>query len=374
MPFMKNSIRVSSPFLLALLLFCTGGSLKARAQGATSAQRDDVKITLDYESARAVLNLFDKKEVPDEELTRVVALPGNQGLIRQGARFDPKATPDNFKASLKKIIETGSLEPDTFALTRVKARLPQVRALLNQIEENPQALTRSVTERVLNFAPAGVKVDVKVYFILGGTSDGFAPNDKNFFVALDYFEDDVEGLKLLMAHELYHNAQKSARKGEAQANNAPQNVARSLELLRNTLDEGTASVVGDPLEIQNAKGYVTWFQMKYRKNIVRMQTNFALLDSLLYRLYTDPNADSDKLYNIGFSGIWESPLYFVGYRMAKVIEKYKGRAAIATAIGRSPLEFFNLYVEIYKAQNDPEIIRFSKSTEEILQKLAPQKK
>jgi len=358
-------------FIVPACLVTIGANDTFRRPSPVSVQ-GAIEIAADFESARATLDLFTKNTATDEELTRVAQLAGNQGLIRQAARFDPNATEQNFKQSLKQLIETGALKNDPFSFLVVKERLLKTRELLEQIQKNPRALMESVKERMAKYTPAGVSMNVKVYFVVGGTSDGFAPDASRFFVALHYLQDDFEGLRLLMAHELYHNAQgvaRRAKQGNQGSGGSVSNVSRSLNLLQNTLNEGTASVVGDPLEIADGKAYISWFQTKYRNNLRRINVNFALFDTLLFRLYHDPDANANQLYNIGFSGMLDSPLYFVGYRMAKVIEKYKGKDALARAIGDPPIEFFNQYVEIYRKQTDPELIRFDKATEDILAKL-----
>lgn len=355
------------------LLFSTGIFCLIFAVNTFGFQISNIKITFDSESARATLNAFKEKKISDDELARIVKLPGNQGLIKQSSRFDKQATEENFKTSLKQIVETGTVETDTFSFPRVKERLAATQVLLDQIEKNNQTLANEIIDRIRQYTPPGTPIDVKIYFIAGGTSDGFAPDRKTFYVALHYFEDDYEGLKLLMAHELYHNAQSSAISGRKfLKDGAAVNITNSFSLLQSTLQEGTASVVGDPLEITNGKKYISWFQGKFKNNLRRIDTNFALFDTLLYRLYNDAEADTGKLYNIGFSGTFDSALYFVGYRMARVIEKHKGKQAIASAISENPLQFFNQYIELYKKQGDSEAIPFSKSTEEILQKLASQ--
>lgn len=341
--------------------------------------RQNITIELDTASARATLSAFGKATATDE-VTRIAKLPGNQALIRQAGRFDKNATEENFvaalgqsarNASVGKPGEAGPFVPDTFRFTRLRDALAPTRNLLEQIERNPQKLTTEVINRIRLFTPEGVNMKVKVYLIAGGTSDGFAPDANNFYIALDYFEDDYEGLKLLMAHELFHNVQSLTLEGKrVVATDAPPNVRNSHNLLLNTLKEGTASVVGDPLEVAGGKKYTTWFQGKFKNNLRRIDANFALFDTLLFRLYNDPSAEPGRLYNIGFSGSFDSAMYFVGYRMAKSLEKYEGKGAIAASISDDPMKFFARYIALYQKHNDPELIKFSASTEEILKKLS----
>ena len=351
---------------------------KIDAQNLPPPERQaNIQLELDSSSARVLLNLLSRDKVTDEELLRLVKLPTTQAMIRQAARFDPSATEANFKSSLRRVIETGSPEHDPFRFATVKARLEPVRSLLKQIEHSPHTFIAGVSSRLREYAPDNVALKSRVHFIVGGTSDGFAPSSDAFYIALHYYGDDYEGLKMLAAHELFHNLQavlRHARVGDEQTPAAPLNVSNSFAILRNTVNEGTASMVGDALLLPSGKQYSDFLKAKYKKNLDRSKSNFALFEALLYRAYNDPGADYNQLYHLGFSGTWDSPLYFVGYRMGKVIEKYKGKEAIKASVGADPLLFFNQYVEIYKKENAPEIVRFSKSSEEILQKLQQARK
>lgn len=365
------TIKIIAACLAFSLLVLTPPEVQAQNLPSADLQ-NNIQLELDSSSARALLDLFSRGKVADEELLRVMKLPATQAMIQQAARFDPSATEGNFKLSLRRVIETGSSEQDPFRFAIVKARLESVRSLLKQIEDSPQTFIDGVTGRMREYAPDNVALKSRVHFIVGGTSDGFAPSGDVFYIALHYYGDDYEGLKMLAAHELFHNVQAVLRRAQGrdkQTLAAPANVSNSFAILRNTVNEGTASMVGDALLLPSGKQYSDFLKAKYKKNLERIRSNFALFEALLYRAYNDPRADYNQLYNLGFSGTWDSPLYFVGYRMGKVIEKYKGKEAIKALVGVEPLQFFNQYVEIYKKENDPEIVRFSKSCEEILQKL-----
>ena len=363
------------PVVTLYLALCPLVLIKPKVQahsGASAERQNKIQIELDSSNARESLDLLSRDKVTDEELLRVAKNPATQAMIRQAARFDPSATEDNFKSSLRRVIETGSSEQDPFRFGIVKARLEMVNSLLKQIENDPQTFMNAVTGRMREYSPGNVALKAKVYFIVGGTSDGFAPSSGTSYIALHYYGDDYEGLKTMMAHELFHNVQSaltSTRGGNEQTPTAPVNVSNSLAILQNTVNEGTASLVGDAFLLPGGKQYSDFLKAKYKRNLDRIKSNFALFEALLYRAYNDPEADYNQLYNLGFSGTWDSPLYFVGYQMGKVIEKYKGKEAIKASVGADPVLFFNQYIEIYRKHNDQEIDRFSKSSEEIIQKL-----
>lgn len=330
-----------------------------------------VQLELDSTSATALLEALSQNKISDTELSRITSLPGTQAMIRQAARFDPTAKESAFVSSLRSTIESGKAEHDPFRFVLVKSRLELVRSLLKQISKDPNNFIESVASRIVEYAPNDVTLKSKVYLTVGGTSDGFAPTEDAFYLALHYFGDDYEGLKMMAAHELFHNVQAKLRRarGQREQSAQSQHIVSSLALLGNTMNEGTASMVGDGLLLPGGKSYSDFLKGKFKRNLERIKSNFALFELLLYRAYNDPSVEYSQLYSIGFSGTWDSPLYFVGYHMGKVIEKYKGKNAVKALIGAPPSQFFNEYVEIYNRQNGPEILRFSKSTEGILQNL-----
>ena len=363
--------RRSAAYLLVLIL--AGLAPAAPAQTARPGPGDLVTLRLDFESGRAVLDLFDRKRASGDELARVARLEGNRAMIAKAGSFDPAATEAAFVASLGRAIAGERLAEDPFRFNLVRERLELTRALVRRIDADPRGLERAVVERLGRYAPPGLRVDVKVSFVLGGTSDGFAPTDDTFYIALHYFEDDVEGLKLLMAHELYHTVQSAARRasGLERAEPSAANVARAVRLMGAVMNEGTASVVGDPLGVAGGKGYVDRFRAKFERNLARIDSNVALFETLLFRAVHDPTADDGPMYALGFSGAWDSPLYFVGYRMARVIERHRGPGALAAAVGRDPREFFALYLDVARAHDDPEEVRFGATFDRIFAELRP---
>ena len=330
-----------------------------------------VSIQFNYDSAQAVLALFDRKTVTDAELASMAKLPGNQRLIQQAGRFDPGATEKAFKESLKEAVETGVVANDPFHFSEVKKSLTVTRSLLHQVENDPAALKGAVTTSIEDNTPPGLDMHATVYFVVGGTSDGFALGN-TFCVALHFFQGDYLGLKLLMTHELYHIAQNALLPTDSTASTVtpPANIAACTDLLSSTFNEGTATWIADPLEISGGGAYLDFFRNKYQKNLMRIGGDFTLFDTLLYRLYSDPQADETQIYDLGFTGIWDSPLYFVGYQMSKIIAKYEGRAAVTTLVGKNPALFFNRYIHLARLhKDDPDVVLLSASSEKIISEI-----
>ncbi|MGE5415031.1 MAG: DUF5700 domain-containing putative Zn-dependent protease, partial [Syntrophomonadaceae bacterium] len=301
-------------------------------------------------------------------------LPGNVRMVEHQHRFDPEATEARLVESLRQAGAGQPIAPDTFVLeSRAKPRLEGTRALLAHIEANPQAFADEIRRRIRRYTPPDLSFAVRVYFIVGGTSDGFA-DGRVFCVALDYFRDDEEGLRTIMAHELFHSAFEAGEKAAEGKKPARQSLSsdaeRVLPLLESTMNEGIASRVGDPTKATDGKAWIEWFRSKFNKNFERMGSNFVLFDTILDREYRDPKAPIEELYRIGFSGSYDSALYFVGYEMARVIEEQDGPEALVRVAWSGPVDFFSRYLAISREHPDRVRYRFDAETGSIVAKMA----
>jgi len=350
-----------------VIALALGAGFTAAAKGQPAAGSNGIEIAFDFAAARTTLDALAGKPTLDAEAA--ARLPGNVRMIAQQHRFDPEATEARLVESLRQAEAGQPIAPDTFMLgRRAKPRLDPTRAMLARIEANPQALADDVRQRIRRYTPPGLKLAVQVYFIVGGTSDGFADGGV-FCVALDYFGDDEAGLRTMMAHELFHSAFDAGRE-TAQKKTSPSGLSKDAErvmpLLEDTMNEGIASRVGDPTKVSDGKAWIEWFQGKFNRNFERMGSNFVLFDTILAREYRDPKAPVDDLYEIGFSGSYDSALYFVGYEMARVIEEQDGPDAVVRIAWAGPIDFFSRYIAIARAHPDKVPHRFDAETEKII--------
>ncbi len=325
---------------------------------------------MDTSAARATLDVL-TGAVPatPAELERVAMLPANQAQIRHAASFRPGDTTASFVEALGRAARKEPLGDDAWGFGVVEARLAVTKALLAKVEAAPGALSSAVAARLSGFVPEGETAHVNVHFIVGGTSDGFAPGGDDFYIALHYLRGDVEGLRILMSHELFHILRRALQPAERDVAAAPPRVRAARRLLDQTMNEGVASWIGDPTRATGGGPYVEWFAQKFKRNLDRLDQNVTLFDTLLFRSWNDAGADPDKLYMLGFSGQWDSPLYFVGYAMARTLAEKEGPSAVPAAVRAGPEAFFARYRTAAKKGEDAPV-RFAGSTEEILTALS----
>lgn len=323
-----------------------------------------LNLTFDLSPAADLLALFRRHSAAPDEIASLVVRPEVRALIAQTARFDPGATAAAFGSSLQRAVQVPGRSdgPDPFAFNRVRGHTADIQRLYDLLSSHSATLQHDIAERLQPDLPAGLDLNVRAVFVLGGTSDGWAQPDQVLYLALQSFDGDYDGLVTLMAHEVYHVVQYSVMPmtGSAAAD-ARQRNAENLMLA--TLMEGTASFVGDPMRVAGGGSYLEWYRGRYRRNLERIQEDFALFDSLMFRAAHDGEADYGDLYSLGFSGSWGSPLYFVGYRMSQVIARYGGRNKLASYLAQPPGSFFADYMAACDAHpEDGQCVKFDAPT------------
>jgi len=337
------------------------------------ATAQNVKVAVDFKSAKAITDALAKNKISEAEIEKIADLEGNRELIKKMTSLGLKDSEKVFKKTLREIIQNGKVGgEDYFKWNLVRQNLKEINALTTRIEREKSALLADLNQIISDYTPADLQADVKARLLVGGNSLGFLnDNDPALNIALHKIGDDFEGLKYLLAHELYHSIEAvgdEQRKQKLPRSNAapPVNIANAYTVAFNVYNEGAATFVGDFTKIKNPLAFTSNRQAEYEKNARRMRQNFALFEALLFRAYHDPSADVNQLYSVAFTTSFEESGYYVGYRMAEIIEKYEGKAAIADLVNKNPLEFFKKYIEIYKKYDEPRAMKFSPAVEKIL--------
>lgn len=318
-------------------------------------------FAIDMTAADAIIQIFDKGHVSPAELEELLQLDAIKTSIRHTANFNKDASVEVYGESLIDVLAGNEPAVDPFQFNVVGKRLQAIKSLHTKIKEDPQVLMQEISTQMGGYMPDDIQLDGVAHLLVGGGSDGFAING-DFYVGLHFFGDDYIGLKLLMAHEMYHLAQSrffplpiDSWKGLTPIEAA----------LNETLVEGSATLVGDPTVVDGG-AYVEWYRKKFKRNLARIEQNFRLLELILFRLSADPESRFGEYYQLGFSGSWDSPLYFVGYKMAKTIRDQKGKPALLELYRQGPREFFREYIALYNASPENNMIRFSPTVEKII--------
>jgi len=325
---------------------------------STKAEKRAITLTFDASGAELELAALDA-DVQHAEAAADLAVHNAdvQASIAHAHDFMPDATTESFKGAL--IAAATGATDKLFGMNEKKAKLNSIRALIGKIKSNSNALTREISARLQSFAPQVKPMTVRVALIVGGGSDGFQTDDvpNTFFLDVSYFDEDMEGVALLASHELFHVIQAHERPTDAAIDPDKSGLSQQerrimgMRLLFLALEnEGTASLVGDAMEWPGQNGsYVSWFHKKFQRNLAHIDQSFVQFDNLMFRASHDADAPMDNLYNLGFSGQWDSNAYFVGYRMAQAIDKYSGRGHLNALLDLPAEDFVLSYAAVRAA-------------------------
>jgi hypothetical protein len=322
-----------------------------------------VRLNPSFASAKAIVHLYRQGSVDKAQMDRLLAMEGVQAMLKQVQRFRDDATVDKFRSGLRMSVAGKEVpHPDHFQLNRTRKNMAGIEKTMTWIENHPDEISARVLRLISPYSPVSEPLEVKFFIVVGGTSDGWASNGV-FYLALQYFGDDVEGMLILLSHELYHVVQDKFMGPLLHKEDTQQ--SRVEQLLRQTIREGTASYVCDPLNIKDGGAYTEWYSKKYVRNLNHLKLSFDLFETLVFRAYHDPDVPLRNLYSIGFSGALESPVYFVGFAMAREIERISGRETLLDLMQQSSAEFFAHYAAI-AGRADGEAIPFSAGFQDIL--------
>jgi hypothetical protein len=325
-----------------------------------------IRLSPNSASAEAIMHLYRQGSVHKAEMDNLLATAGVQAVLKQVQRFHDDATVDRFRNDLRMSVAGKEVpQPDRFQFNRIRKNMTGIEKTLAWIANNPDEISSRVLELISPYSPISEPLEATFFLVAGGNSDGWA-SDGVFHAALQYFGDDVEGMLILLSHELYHIVQEQfmgplVRKDDTQQ-------SRVEQLLRKAIWEGTASYVCNPLNITDGGAYTEWYSKKYRRNLNNLKLRFDLFETLIFRAYHDLEVPLKNLYNIGFSGALESPAYFVGFAMAREIESTSGRETLLDLMQKPSAEFFAHYAAI-AGREEGEAIRFSPGFQDILNAL-----
>lgn len=366
---------VSTLFLLFLFAGCPSTSERASERASEPDNRPPTHFSLqmNYEGAEALLAVLEQRTVTDADIDKLLAIHGVRAMVDNTTRFIPSDTRVTFRAAVKEFVTTRKSTIGHFRLDESYEDAAEIRALVDELKADTN-LPAEVAGPLSRYMPPLPHFTATVYAVTGGASDGFVPDRETqpaFYVALNRAEGDAEGVKLNMTHELYHVVQRLARAGvpglEANVLN-PETAPADARLLRVILDEGTATYVTEPLIpkgsfFSRSGPDIRMWRASYRKNAApkKIAANFAEFDRLLSGLHTG-SMSWKQASDVVFTGYGPGP-YFVGYEMAKAIDRRHGPSRIASLLQQHPAAFFRAYIDIYRENPAAVPAKFSRETE-----------
>jgi hypothetical protein len=358
---------------LLLLLFLTGCPAAREPKDRDFSRPSRLSLVVNYDGAEALLTALDRPTVSEADIDKLLAIHGVQAMVDNTTKYLPADTRGTFRAALKEFVTTRRSTIGHFSLDESAERSGEIRALVTKLNANAH-LFAEVTEPIGRYMPPLPPFTATIYGVVGGVSDGFVLDKEAqpaFYIALNRAEGDVQGVTLNMTHELYHVVQRQARAqvpGLDATAFDPRTAPPVARLLGVIMDEGTATYVSEPLLpkasfFRRSGPYVTMWRASYEKNAPpqKIAANFAEVDRLISRLRTGAMS-WQQASDVVFRGYGPGP-YFVGYEMAKAIDRHYGPERIASLMQQPPAAFFRTYIDLYRKSSVAVAAKFSKETE-----------
>jgi hypothetical protein len=308
-----------------------------------------LNLVFDFSNAKATNSIL-KQGADPGLINKLIALPVTNDLVKKIQSYDQRATADSYISGLKTMVSGKELTEDPFQWKKVFVQRNQIDSLIEFLEKNESSVKQQIVQALLPYTPSSAKTDVQIHFILGGSSDGFAPNNQHFYIALHYFDTDVQGMIKMMTHELYHCIQAEFQNDQARSG-LSKTASNLYDLVRMTYKEGSAVFVGGSFLGQSTGKYSEWYGEKFKRNIEAINDNMALFDLIAFRLINDSTEKFSTYQKFGFSGKWDSRFYFLGFLMAQAIDKYKGKEILIQSL-TNPVLFFKTYIDLYNQHPD----------------------
>lgn len=313
-------------------------------------------VTIDTESAKAVLAALGNPALTHEAALKVAAMPGNQGIIRKSKEFKLPATTENFADALYDSahgVKAKDKMEESYFFDHAKGAAPQLMALIGQIEGDPADFQQAIEKRIALYSPPGLDVHLQGYVVAGGDGGGYAFSGTDFYLNIGWIDEFIVA-KSVTTHELYHAVQGAFAKERGAHEDLPSLVGMSPvqqactkehQLFGNLYEEGSAVEAEDVSLIEQAHsetGVRQRVDLKDGVRQVRMSARLLEMSVLSFEA-PDPMA-FDDVYDVDFFG--HGILYNVGYVMAKAIVDADGPQGLAVYLKLPPEQFVLGYIKL----------------------------
>lgn len=335
-----------------------------------------VTLHLDYAGAEAIIRALEQDSLSDADVDALLRIHGVRAMVDNVTRFIPGLGIPEFRSEIRHFARSKKAgEHHDFQLRDVWRERSRVRGLIRAIRVDESGIARETLSLLEPYRPDTGPLSITAHFTAGGVSDGFVFDDQArpaFYANLARAGGDLNAVVGNLAHESYHVMQKAAqrRAGLHAVADSTGTLPDGERLLALTLSEGVANYVVDPTcaaSFRAEQGPQSTERYLRNAQPARITENFALFDRVLADLRAG-RITWDDAYQRGFSGNNDARFYFVGYEMAKAIERHCGTACISQLFEQPPVEFFRQYISLYREH--PQIRwRFAPETERYLMSL-----
>lgn len=311
---------------LAIGLTCAATSLAAGAE--------EVSVRVDTGFAESVLSeVCSASEIDEAALRQSLAV---RDMLAHFSRFRDDFTIENYIAARKAASACATHGNDIFRFGGVIEKRDELGHQIATLSEGQAEMSGTASEMLRDLTPRDVDYDGSAVLMIGTPSCGGWSNGPVFYVDVPCLDGDRDGLLFLIAHETYHGVQDLFMPA------IDETTTSSLRLFDAILREGSALHLADFSVIEDPGRYSKLNQDVIRTNRRRMTENLDLLDMMVVYLQASGRGDAyRRVYAIGASGLFDSPLYAIGDMMVSTIRTRFGAEA-AVCLMRLPANHFVL--------------------------------
>lgn len=304
-----------------------------------------IHITLDDSAIRGFLAALDNGVVDPSEAASLAALPSNREMIRHRRNLgyvpEPLVTEQGLAAMLRR---AGSGRPvdrlwawinplNDFGYADVVTQRARYEEMMRSLEQLREALVGAAAGRIAAYLPEDIEVEEVFALTVGCLIRGWA-TARMSGLNLEQVKDDWPRLERTMTEEVYHRVQ---LKLMPTASGEPAHefedlvvrvddpgLSKLYELLVYTVAEGSANLAATP-----APGV---------DDLVSAEAGSELLERFVATVVRAGEVDqADALLDEGLRS--NGPLYALGFRMAQIVERHDGPAAVGALLQAGPVAF-----------------------------------
>ncbi|MCD6594736.1 hypothetical protein J7L68_03580 [bacterium] len=299
----------------------------------------DSQIKFDYSAAKSVIDYFQNLDA--ENIAEILDHPAYELVFEHSSRFS--STPFD-KDILRQSLNGKST---TFNFDYINSRLPQLKEIVDYLENNEQKMLKEFAPLALLYLPDDYESEVTVYFVIGGYN-GVVLNDR-IAINIDWaqFRNDPQEILLYLPHELFHIGFSHYQKVLDIFTIDTENDLKKL-VMSYTMNEGLATLVPYKKRLElNALSDYDYSILTDEHSLSKKIKQFELLMNI-FEKDNQNNPVTDKLLeNILGQCSADRLFYIVGCYMGLQIEQKYGRRKLIELIEHfSHDEFFNIFENV----------------------------
>ena len=295
----------------------------------------------------------------DFENARIVSKAVSTGDFALPASF---CTSDDAKALIRKLrFKDCEALVNRFKTMRDRPKMLEAATVLTAELSKPgygkyAPLAAEVSRQLKEYVPATFSAQLRVHFIFGSSSGGFAFDDvpDDVYVDLKAFtQATTQELAEVVAHELFHAVQNHVMRAETLPKAAgAKEVTGPIwlnHLVGQLVREGTSELFTHPIADRAPTPFSADKKLGIERNARRINGIRTLFETLGWRMLLVPPADEDaydSIYGIMFYTDFDETAYDLGWLMSSTIIREDGKAAIFELLKQPPKQFVLRYQTI----------------------------